>query len=381
MSLTQHLPPDVVAALQKRIDPTRLKYVPISTKDKGKPTEAHMMAPYIDTRDIVDRLNTVLGLGNWWVEHERAYSTVKGFAQPMPVGHYLTIVIRGLDGVLIRLTNVGEDTGNEEGVKGGFTDSIRRAASMGNICGANDIYNTVVTPRWLPDAIPSWERHLFLTTYWDGKATGGDFKRADDRVKEFMSIKDPKERKQFIYRLQDQRVGKPRAQPSQASPPTPTQDTQAKVTSIAHAPALTTQAMVDEHRRRGLAQYTEDEYEQKVAAQLAWASGQTGQQYAALIDLPANILQGLINKWPAFTDTKEAANGHNAPGTALVVPDVLNALMTNAATIYEDGGQQYTQTLLSKYNVQSLTGLSARDAGRELAQLRNQLEVEGKPYD
>ena len=115
-----------------------------TTKDKSK----GIALPYIDARDVMGRLDDVVGFENWQCRYP--------FAGCCEIGIYSYVAN---DGWVWKANGAGET--NVEGEKGQYSDAFKRAAVMWgigrylyalpNVWTELDEYKRIITPPPLPD--------------------------------------------------------------------------------------------------------------------------------------------------------------------------------------------------------------------------------------
>jgi hypothetical protein len=166
----------VESELKAPFPATQVKWrVGSTTKDKSR----GLALAYIDARDGQNRMDEVVGFGNWQVTYS-----------PGPAGGVMATVsvrIQRADGSVEWVgRSDGADTSQVEAIKGGFSDALRRTLSAGWGVGrylydlpqewvALDDYKRIQTPPKLPAwALPDGNAQKPTTTGPGGNGNGSD---------------------------------------------------------------------------------------------------------------------------------------------------------------------------------------------------------------
>ena len=140
---------DSVKALMQQL---KNQFEPRLVKWTNKGGKSPTPLAYIDARDVMKRLDDVMGAGNWQVK----YTDVNG-------GFICELMLR-VDGEWLTRSDGASNT-KIEPIKGGISDSLKRAANVWGI-GRYLYYmpkwangdNVDKWPKWaLPGAVENWE--------------------------------------------------------------------------------------------------------------------------------------------------------------------------------------------------------------------------------
>nr|DAS35073.1 MAG TPA: DNA REPAIR PROTEIN RAD52 HOMOLOG-BINDING PROTEIN, DNA REPAIR, DNA.7A [Caudoviricetes sp.] len=111
---------DVFNALKEPFPPEDIQW---RIGQKSKDGKKAMVLPYVTNRAIMDRLDTVVGPENWFNKYrETSGNSDKGYVCE------LTIIIQTDDGPRCLTREDGASCTNIEPIKGGLSDSMKRAA-------------------------------------------------------------------------------------------------------------------------------------------------------------------------------------------------------------------------------------------------------------
>ena len=155
---------DKIEELRKPFPEKRVKWKVLKTSSDDS---RGLMAPYIDARNVMRRLDYTVGPENWQREHSYG-----------PDGQVLcTLSIRNDDGEWIRKTD-GADATHIEATKGGLSDALKRAAVSWGI--GRYLYQYDEDP-WVdldeyskPKRTPELPEYLLPDGSDDGESSGKD---------------------------------------------------------------------------------------------------------------------------------------------------------------------------------------------------------------
>lgn len=129
---------DVFNALKEPFPPEDIQW---RIGQKSKDGKKAMVLPYVTNRAIMDRLDTVVGPENWFNKYrETSGNSDKGYVCE------LTIIIQTDDGPRCLTREDGASCTNIEPIKGGLSDSMKRAAVQFGI--GRYLYN--LSESWVP---------------------------------------------------------------------------------------------------------------------------------------------------------------------------------------------------------------------------------------
>lgn len=113
--------------LQAYFPPEDLEWRIGNTWPKGNPTQGNMLV-YVTARAIYDRLDEVVGPENWYVTYEPSVNDDKN--ESVQATLWINITGDSANPIWIGKSDVGTNS-NQDPVKGGYSDSVKRAASAG----------------------------------------------------------------------------------------------------------------------------------------------------------------------------------------------------------------------------------------------------------